>query len=338
VTENIKVPPHVAVVILNWNGWVDTLACLDSLLAQDYCNFSVVVVDNASSDGSAEKIQEWMKLRSSFVEVEEMGRVTFYSNSKRDSESLRQEDFVFIQAPSNGGFASGNNLGVRFALDAGADYVWLLNNDTELNSSSLSKVVAIADSDSCIGMCGSVLVYWDDRRTIQAVGGVVYDFYRAIGYQVGQGELIDKSDIQRLSAEKISYVAGAALLARSDFIREVGLMEERYFLYFEEVDWASRSLGRWKIATAPESIVYHKEGGSIGTSSRTSRSKLSQYYLIRNLLLFYWYNHRALILVAVMRSLRELFNLVYDRNFHLIPVSVRAIRDACMLRSGKAEI
>ena len=327
--------PHVAVVILNWNGWQDTLQCLDSLVLQGYSNASIIVVDNASTDGSKGSLMKWPDdggkewVRRRFV-------IDASVPVKLSLDVLCHGDFVYIQSEVNGGFAAGNNLGIRLALEYQAIYVWVLNNDTEVHPSALDALVICAEEDPAIGMCGSILIYHDSRNQIQACGGGSFNHWRATGKQVGHGLDLESTHLDAALRTPLSYIAGASLLARSKMIQDIGFIEERYFLYYEEIDWAERAKN-WKKAVARNSVVFHKEGASIGAASRGQRSAFSQYYLIRNLLLFYMRFHKVLLPIAVARVVRELLYQIKTRDRQLIDATWRALRDGVLSRDGRID-
>ncbi|WP_341677870.1 glycosyltransferase family 2 protein [Niveibacterium sp. SC-1] len=330
MTEPKTSQPHVTVVLLNWNGWRDTLACLESLLRSEYGNASVVVVDNASTDGSRAHIESWAATE----RTPGFARAAFIAAGEAlPFGALAAGDLLYVQSPVNGGFAAGNNHGIRAALAGGADYVWILNNDTEIDCRALSALVQKVEDDPRIGMCGSLLVYYDAREQVQACGGVSFSYWRALGQQIGYGLNPANIDSGRILQQPLTYVAGASLLARSAMIREVGAFEERYFLYYEEIDWAERA-AHWKLAVALDSVVYHKEGGSIGTASRQKRSPLSQYYLNRNLILFYGRFHKMRLPVAIMRVCKELAQRIKYGDYHLARVTWRALVDGVRVSDG----
>ena len=321
--------PHITVVLLNWNGWRDTLACLGSLANLTYRNASVVVVDNASTDGSRAELIGWMRRRTA------AGRRMFESCVDDDGPvSLAHGDLIYIQSATNGGFAAGNNQGIRFALARGTQYVWILNNDTEVEPDALTALFARVASDPAIGMCGSLLIYHDARHQVQAWGGVAFDRWRANGVHLAHGLRPEEVAGRSMTEDRLSYVVGASMLVSAAMIREVGLMEERYFLYYEELDWAERARPRWQLAVAADSIVYHKEGGSIGTSSRSQRSVTSQYYLNRNLLLFYARFYKWLLPIAVARVLREAMHRAKARQWALARTTMRGLLDGVRRRDG----
>jgi GT2 family glycosyltransferase len=229
---------RVAVVVLNWNGWRDTVACLESLRNMDLVP-SVLVVDNGSTDGSPVHIRTmapWAQL---------------------------------VELPSNRGFSGGMNAGIAAALREApwADYVWILNNDTLVEPSTLSRMVALADSDARIGLVGNRLVDADGSGRIQAMGG------GAINRWLGTTSTHVTS-----TAAPCDHLVGASLLMRRELLRQVGGFDERYFFYLEDTDVSLRARrAGWRLAVAEDATVIHRLGASIGdgSSSRSARSDVS---------------------------------------------------------------
>lgn len=269
-------PIRVAVVVLNWNGWKDTVACLESLLPSLNRNAQVIVCDNASSDDSLARLQDWASghVKGGFVQY---GR----SESQRGG-SVDDPQLVMIQTGANLGFAGGNNVGIRYALARQHEYVWLLNNDTVVNERSLPALIERMQGDCSIGLCGSTLVYFDQPDVVQALGGAAYDLRRGTATHIGLGIGMDELPSLESVEAVMSYVIGASMLVSRAFLEAVGLMCEDYFLYFEEADWIGRANGRFRLGWAPDSIVLHKEGASIGSSHRSRPSALSLRYLYEN--------------------------------------------------------
>jgi len=246
--------PLVFIVILNWNGWRDTHACLASLTGLDYPNYRVVVVDNASEDGSEERLR-----------------------------ALHPE-LTLLQSGANLGFAGGNNVGLRYALAGGAEYVWLLNNDTLVEADALTQLVTKMRREPDLGLCGSTLVYEAERDRVQALGGARYNRWlgavRHLGQHQARTHPIDEGAVER----QLDYLIGASMLASRPFLEQVGLLQEDYFLYFEELDWAARARGRFRLGYAAKSIVLHKEGSSIGGTGRAKAQKsyTADLYALKN--------------------------------------------------------
>lgn len=298
---------NICILILNWNNWQDTIECLESLQLLDYPSFEVIVVDNASTDGSIEKIKSWaegkLPIISKFIEysLDNKPLEVVYNDRKTaegggESEKEKKlaslppnKKLVLIQTGANLGFAGGNNVGIKYALAKDDfDYIWILNNDTVVAPDSLTYMVERMQEDEKIGICGSTLLYYHQPDTIQALGGK-YNKWLGLPNHIGEG--LKKTDLSFKSQNEVEkdleYVVGASMLVSKEFIQDIGLMCEDYFLYFEELDWATRAKDKYKLGYAAKSIIYHKEGATIGSSSQPKeRSYISDYYGIKNRLLF----------------------------------------------------
>lgn len=313
---------RVYVVVLNWNGHADTVACLESLLQLDYANYRVVVCDNASTDGSLQCIRDWAgggflaRLEQSPIAmagtrpVAKPVDLVEYTRAQAEAggEPTRDAHLVLVQTGANLGFAGGCNVGIRYAQARGdADFVWLLNNDTVVPADSLRELVAVAQRSHDIGIVGSTLCYFDAPETVQSWGGGTFTPSQALSGCLGHGErhrLLSGAEVVRVEAD-MKFVNGASMLVSRRFLDEVGLMAEDYFLYFEELDWAERArrLQRpLRLAYAHRSLVYHKEGASIG---QYSRSILSVRYFTRNRLRFLKRYYPGHVCAARLRLIRE---------------------------------
>lgn len=273
---------RVYIILVNWNGWSDTVECMESLLLLEYMDFRIIVCDNGSTDDSLHKIKNWADHHK--VRYVEYGRAEAESGGSLASDPT----LTLIRNDENLGFAGGNNVGLRHAMARGDDdFYWLLNNDTVVASAALTQLVARVQRQPTVGICGSTILLYHDHQKIQALGGGHY--CRWIGLPWHYGRLSKWGKIINLKRPEVwmNYVEGASMLVSRRFLDEVGLLCEDYFLYFEEADWAIRAKGRFDLAYASESIVYHKVGGSIGTSSNPAKmSYTSDYFNIRNRLLF----------------------------------------------------
>lgn len=293
------------VVILNWNGKTDTLACLESLLGSEGVDFCIAVCDNGSGDGSLAALAAWGLKR--FGPAFRQLRAAEVGSSSPASH----ERFFLIDNAANLGFAGGNNVGLRWALrDTACRHVWLLNNDTEVAPDALSQALARLTAHRSMGLCGSTLVYAHDRQTVQAWGGMSYSRWTGGTRHLGAFSRLEQvpSDPAPVEAE-MACVVGAAMLVSREWLETVGLLGEGYFLYFEEIDWAVRAAGRFSLGWAPRSIVFHKEGASIGTAS-TGGSPLSTYYLFRNRVRFAWRFNRVRLPLVLAFTLLDAAKLV----------------------------
>jgi GT2 family glycosyltransferase len=241
--------PRVAIIVLNWNGGDDTLACLESLTQLDYPTFEIVVVDNGSSDGSAPAIRE------------QFPGVTIIENGE------------------NLGYAGGNNVGLRYALARGLDHVLLLNNDTEVSPDFLRLLVKGAEADAMVGIAGPTIYYHDRPDVIWSAGGAI-DWQRGQTWMVG----LNERDTGQFGQEprEVAFVTGCALLAKRAVLEQAGMLDEQFFAYYEETEWCVRARrAGFKIVHMPQAHIWHK----ISPAAQAD-SPLVHYYMTRNRLLF----------------------------------------------------
>jgi GT2 family glycosyltransferase len=274
----------VAIVVLNWHGAADTICCLKSLMELSTTGFSVFVVDNASTDDSLAEIRDWV---SNYTNRDgAQFALSDFSMAPVNEDNIKDisgstERIILLQAGRNGGYAAGNNVGLRLAMKTGFDYFWILNNDTEVHLDALQFLLDRMVESPDIGICGSTLVYSHDRTLVQARGGAIFLPLKGRGVPIGAFQKVqDAVDLAQLES-KLRYVIGASMFVSRKFVSKVGLMAEHYFLYWEELDWATRGRSCFKLGYAPNSLVYHKVGASIGTSDSGVASPLSEYYMTR---------------------------------------------------------
>ena len=187
-------------------------------------------------------------------------------------------------------------------------------------------MLARAARDERIGLCGSTLLYYDAPDTIQSLGGVFHPLLGG-GINLGAGQPLRQLPSTEIVEAKLDYVVGASMLTSRRFLEDVGPMEESYFLYFEELNWSRRARRSFKQAWARDSLVYHKEGASIGTSSRTRSSDLSLYCYNLNLLRFLQSFHRGLLPVGVAVVVSKFFISALNRDRAAMHVIERVIGD-----------
>jgi len=241
--------PKVIIVVLNWNGAVDTLECLESVRKIEYPNFDIIVVDNGSTDNSAEKIKK------EFSEV------------------------ILIETWENLGFAGGNNVGIQKALDQGAEYILLLNNDTTVDPNVLQALLDASQSIGDKGILGAKIYYHEVPNLIWYAGASWdsdFNEFRHIGFGLhdrGKSAEIFETD----------YICGCALFVNAAAFKHIGLLDERYFLIFEETDFCYRARrGGYSSFVVPNAKVWHKVSVSFGGAD----SALYNYFKSRNLLLW----------------------------------------------------
>jgi GT2 family glycosyltransferase len=226
----------VIAVVLNLNEWRDTVECVESLANAGHERLEAIVVDNGSTDDSVSE------LRSRFPGVE------------------------LIEAGRNAGFASGNNLGIRRALERGADFVWLLNDDTVVEPGALEAMLDVTDREPRAGVIGCVLLEYH-VHAVQAWGGGTMN--PAFGL----------ATVLTAPADDLAYISGACMLLPRDVLASVGLLDESFFLFMEDVDLCYRvSEAGWSIAIAPDGFVRHKGNATVGRSASARELSVDRVY------------------------------------------------------------
>lgn len=235
--------PLVVTVILNTNRKADTLEALGSLANGDYPNQKVIVLDNASTDGSVDAIQ------------------TAYP------------DVCLIQLEQNLGYAGNNNVGIESALRQGADWVFVLNEDTILSPDCVRTLVDAGEQNPKIGIVGPMVYHHDEPKIIQSAGGMMDRHWRA--FHLAQNEL-DQGVYSE--PHTVEWISGCAIMVRRDVIEQVGPLDRRFFYYWEETEWCvrARTFG-WSVMHVPRAKLWHK-----GVQRNYQPSESITYYSTRN--------------------------------------------------------
>lgn len=324
-----SVTTHIAVVIVNWNGARDTLACLDSLLGPiEQEKLSVVVVDNGSTDGSCGVITAWAQGRLSSLQVVDAPPQA--AGSPVTQTPSRWPFMTLIRSPRNLGFAAGSNLGIRLCLESGlVDWIWLLNNDTAVEEGAVDALLACTAGPKAPGLIGCTIVEFSDRSRVQCAGGFRHRYLIGTGSPAYRGQPL--AEVLASPSPRIDHIAGTSMLMRVDMLREVGLLNEEFFLYFEELDYALRAArAGYDSAWCRRSIVAHKGGVSAGSRSLANRRKtpLSEYHSNLSALKF-TRRHRPGIFAIffVARFALKLLHHIGSGNPRLIGPLTRAYRD-----------
>lgn len=241
--------PSVFVVVLNWNGKHDTIECLSSLNQTSYPNCTVVVVDNASSDDSVTAILS------------------------------AHPTIQLLQTGSNKGYAGGNNEGIRFALEKGAEYILLLNNDTIVDKDLILNLVTATEKLPHNSILGPKIYYHSAQDRIW-FAGAKWNHSTHSFMHLGHSE-VDEG--QHSEIREIDYVTGCAMFAPASAFRSVGELDEKLFLTYEETDWCYRARAKdYHCFFIPNAKLWHKVSVSFGGE----RSPLVEYFEFRNKLLW----------------------------------------------------
>lgn len=243
-------PPRVAIVVLAWNGVSLTLACLDSVRSLDYGNLDVIVVDNASTDGTAAAVRK-----------------------------AHGDRVTIIENPLNLGFSAGNNVGIRRALEGGAEFVLLLNNDTTVDSRLVNSLVDAFRGSQDIGVVGPKIYYASPPDRIWFAGGEIHlsrGLSRHTGIRESDTGLYDKS-------RDVDYVTGCALMARREVFQAIGFLDPVFSAYYEDADFCMRARRNgFRVVYVPAGKVWHKISSSTG--GQISRTKIAR--KLRSTLIF----------------------------------------------------
>ena len=263
--------PAVCAVVVNWNGWRDTIVCLESLLALGGTPMRVVVCDNGSTNASVQELERWMRERLQGWPATEGEPGLAHPHPGDGVQSVH-----LLRLTRNLGYAAGLNAGIAWAREhwPALRGFWLLNNDVHAQAGALDALVSAHDSVPDAGICGSVLLEWDQPERIQAVAGV-YRRWLGVGWHA--------TEVSAHAGEAgfaVDYPVGASMYVDTAYLDRVGPMDEEFFLYCEEMDWAERGrrLG-YRALVAPRSRLRHKEGASTGSRSGVrNKSLLSERY------------------------------------------------------------
>lgn len=363
----------VYIILVNYNGWKDTIECLESLYNSAYRGFHVVVVDNSSANGSIEKIAHWadgtlqedIKINrdifsDSLKPIDKPVCYKLYSYNNRTGKSVVLSknkghancQLTIIQASDNQGFATGSNVGIRYAMnDSKCKYIWLLNNDTVVSPTALSALVMMAKNLKMKFLLGSKILYYYKPKYIQTIGGVDSLTWKQNGRFLNNN-MIDTN--YGYAVDVNGYIYGASLFATRKAFNEVGLFDERYFMFGEEADWCLRAKQHdYKQVACSPCRVWHKEGGTCGSASEkvalqkvskrvsVSRFIVSGYYFIRNRIFFVkkHFNSKnlAFLIYFIPSLLRLLLGILLYDDFKWVRIKlvIAALRDGINNKVGK---
>jgi GT2 family glycosyltransferase len=272
--------PKVSVIILNWNGWKDTIECLESLYQIDYPNYDIVLVDNDSKDDSIQRIMDYckgkLKQKSPFYNYNPKNKpIQIFEYTKEETEKNLQTNkseyqelpsnkkLILIKNDKNYGFAEGNNIGIRYSLNTlNSHYILLLNNDTVVEKHFLTEMVETGENDDKIAVIGPKTFYYnfnDKTDVLWSVGGTI-DLSRYPGYH--DIDLNDKLPTIKNSKIDVDWISGAVLLIKTDMLPSK-LLNSEFFFGCEDVDLCIEMKNKgFKMITNLNAIVWHKAGAS----------------------------------------------------------------------------
>jgi GT2 family glycosyltransferase len=332
-------PTRLGIVLVNWQRATDTIECLESIFSSTM-PVRVIVVDNGSNDGSLDIIADWAAgnriaapLRPEMAKYSQPPVTKPIAIRRLDVSELAASGgpsdipLTLINSGGNLGFAAGNNIGLRLLLtDPRITYFWLLNNDTVIEPTAAAALVSMMSATHKIGMCGTIVRYYHKPDTVQALNGNRFNLWTGQSRGIGAREPASKPFNPGKVAKDTDFVLGASLATSREFLETVGPMDESFFLYYEEIEWAKRSDGRFSIGFAHGATVYHKEGGSIGSSGVAGgRSGASEYWLTRSRLRFIRRYAPILLPWHWLLTLLLIGRRILRRHFKLAGAMLRAL-------------
>lgn len=342
--------PKVSIIILNWNGWKDTIECLESLSQIDYPNYDVIIVDNASKDESIKKIKEYIRgeinVKSTFftynLENKPM-QVIEYKNEElifkvKDTEKYHNissnRKITIIENDKNYGFAEGNNIAIRYALRVlDPHYLLLLNNDTVVDKYFLSEMVKTAETDKKIGIVGPKIYYYDyeSKNNILWFAGGKINSLTGQTYHEG---INDEEKITHNMIKECQYITGCSMLIRNKLLHQLGGFDKIFFAYYEDVDLSVRaSKAGWKNIYVPKSKIWHKVSKST-SENYLNISPTTMYYITRNRIIFMKKNSNLftycvfLTYFLTYKHIKRIFNVgLLKKDLRLVNSFYRGMRD-----------
>ena len=267
----------IAVILVNWKKYNLTSKCIDSLNKSNYKNFKIILVDNEYSEKSL------IDLRN------------------------KHKELIVFKEKNNLGFAGGNNIGIRYALENDYDYIMLLNNDTEVKENFILPLVERIEKDHFLGAVQPLILNFSNKSIIWNAGGKLNKFLGLTSTRLNNNKL--NSSI--VFDDYTDWISGCCILIKSEILTKVGLLDEKFFNYYEDVDWSLRmkNLG-YDLGFVKESIIYH-HGSSSSKNKKTKEGVISSkihYFNIRN----------HILLLKKHKNLFNFFGIVF---FQIIKIT-----------------
>lgn len=288
----------VSIILVNYNGYFDTVECIKSLKNIAYDNYEIIIVDNGSTD-------DYLKLKKTYM----------------------QDNVIVINSGSNLGFSGGNNIGIKYAIENKTDYILLLNNDTEVEPDFLNYMVNdCMDSNDNVVVTNKIM-YMREKNKIWYGGGKFNSITsRTIAYGINQEDCKEYN-----MPMKVSFASGCCLLIPVGIIESIGLMSEDFFLYCEDTEYCLRiQRAGYEILYEPNSKIYHKVNAS--TSKITG---IQTYYLVRNkMYIVKKYIKSQYKFIAYFYTLSETLKRVLAKEYEY-EWAICGLKDFCKNITGK---
>lgn len=329
--------PKVSIIILNWNGWKDTIECLESIKNVNYKNLEVIIIDNASYDKSSEKIIYWcvqtnVPYERRTLKIEHMVIKEIYMQKGHVNCGHAIKNLILLELNKNVGFCKGNNIAMEQAIANGADFLLILNNDTFVTPNFLKPMVEVAEKQNDAGLIGGIICYANRPDMIWFAGGTFNSY-------LGSYRRFDNHSISEINPGEViesEWISGCMMLIPKHVYINIGEFDEQYFIWSEEWDYSLRvKKAGYRMFVVSDALIYHKIGRSLGVIK-----PLPHYYSTRNRLLLkrkYLSPAKRMLFVfffVLSRIIRYSWFGVHGR-WDLICAGCAAIRDYFLGRTGK---
>lgn len=305
--KNIKnsINKKVYIIIINYNGWQDTIECIESILRNTYKNYQIIIIDNNSTDDSLYYIKQWAegnihiwinpsnqlkKLLSGHIQKpiqyivytkdEALRGGNLYLENKIKSNFIQDNTktynpIIIIHSEKNLGFSGGNNLAIKYALKKDDfEYILLINNDTVVHESFLREMISTIKSNDANGIVGAKIYHYTKPNKLWFNGGK---------FNIWTNRTTHTTKENKFAKSECNFITGCVMLIRKNTIKQIGLLDEDYFMYLEDLDFCFRAIQNgYKLFISHNSKIWHK----VGSSSGGNLSDFSAYYFYRNNILF----------------------------------------------------
>lgn len=250
-----KTNPSVAVILVNWKKYNLTSKCIDSINKSIYKNFKIILIDNQYTEKYLIELKN------------------------------KHKDIIVFKDKSNLGFTGANNIGISYALENDFDYIMLLNNDTEVEANFILPLIERLEENFFLAAVQPLILNYYSKNTIWNAGGKLNKFFGTTQTRLNNKELNPKLVFNDFT----DWISGCCILIKSEIVKKTGLLDEKFFAYYEDVDWSLRMKGLgYELGFVKESIVYH-HGSSSSKDNNKKEGNLSakvHYFNIRNHILF----------------------------------------------------
>lgn len=290
----------IAVILVNWKKYNLTSKCIDSLNKSNYKNFKIILVDNEYSEKSL------IDLRN------------------------KHKELIVFKEKNNLGFAGGNNIGIRYALENDYDYIMLLNNDTEVKENFILPLVERIEKDHFLGAVQPLILNFSNKSIIWNAGGKLNKFLGLTSTRLNNNKL--NSSI--VFDDYTDWISGCCILIKSEILTKVGLLDEKFFNYYEDVDWSLRmkNLG-YDLGFVKESIIYH-HGSSSSKNKKTKEGVISSkihYFNIRNHILLLkkhknLFNFFGIVFFQIIKTTSYIFYFLIRFRFNKLIMVLKGLK------------